>query len=149
MFWSGLVNRLVTNANIKGFGLTPLSGDRRGYMPPLLKTKQETMMKKYLGWSLYFSGVCRKTMLLLIGFPWKKISSVKSSDHEFLHSLSDDEDDDDDSCFRVISNFRHFDPKVKTFFFCSSKDSFLGWRHKRGSKSNIPPMVSRNKATKI
>ena len=25
---------------IKGFGLTPLSGDHRGYMPPLLKTKQ-------------------------------------------------------------------------------------------------------------
>ena len=24
---------------IKGFGLTPLSGDHRGYMPPLLKTK--------------------------------------------------------------------------------------------------------------
>ena len=31
---------LVTHANIKGFGLTPLSVDRCGYMPPLLKTKQ-------------------------------------------------------------------------------------------------------------
>ena len=31
---------LVTHANIKGFGLTPLSGARHGYMPPLLKTKQ-------------------------------------------------------------------------------------------------------------
>ena len=37
---SGLVNRLVTHANIEGFGLTPFSGDRRGYMPPLVKTKQ-------------------------------------------------------------------------------------------------------------
>ena len=26
---------------IEGFGLTPLSVDRRGYMPPLLKTKQD------------------------------------------------------------------------------------------------------------
>ena len=32
---------LVTHANIKGFGLTPLSEDRRGYMPPLLKTKKQ------------------------------------------------------------------------------------------------------------
>ena len=105
--------------------------------------------KILIGWSIYFSGVCRKTMLLLIGFPWKKILSAQSSDREFLHSLSDDEDDDDDdSCFRVISNFLHFDPNVKTFFFCSSKDSFLGWRHKRGSKSNIPPMVSRKKNDK-
>ena len=31
---------LVTHANIEKFGLTPLFGDRRGYMPPLLKTKQ-------------------------------------------------------------------------------------------------------------
>ena len=30
---------LVTHANKEGFGLTPLSGDRCGYMPPLLKTK--------------------------------------------------------------------------------------------------------------
>ena len=42
MFRSGLVDTLVTHANIKGFGLTPLSGDRRGYMPPLLKTKFKT-----------------------------------------------------------------------------------------------------------
>ena len=28
---------LLTHANIKGFGLTPLSGGRHGYMPPLLK----------------------------------------------------------------------------------------------------------------
>ena len=31
---------LVTHANMKGFGLTPLFGDRRGFMPPQLKTKQ-------------------------------------------------------------------------------------------------------------
>ena len=41
MYSSGLVNTLVTHANIEGFGLTPLSGGRRGYMPPLLKTKTE------------------------------------------------------------------------------------------------------------
>ena len=35
----GLVDILVTHANMKGFGLTPLFGDRRGYMPPQLKTK--------------------------------------------------------------------------------------------------------------
>ena len=44
MFKSGLVDTLVTHANIKGFGLTPLSGDCRGYMSPLLKTKQRTNM---------------------------------------------------------------------------------------------------------
>ena len=31
---------LATHNNKEGFGLTPLSGDRRDYMPPLLKTKQ-------------------------------------------------------------------------------------------------------------
>ena len=40
MFRLGLVDTLVTHANIKGFGLTPLSGDRRGYLAPLLKTKK-------------------------------------------------------------------------------------------------------------
>ena len=29
---------LFTHANIKGFGLASLSGARRGYMPPQLKT---------------------------------------------------------------------------------------------------------------
>ena len=43
----GLVDTLVTHANIKGFGLTPLSGDRRGYMPPLLKTKQNKGIQTY------------------------------------------------------------------------------------------------------
>ena len=38
---SGLVDTLFTHANMKGFGLTPLFGDRRGYMPPQLKTKQK------------------------------------------------------------------------------------------------------------
>jgi hypothetical protein len=45
MFRLGLVNTLVTHANIKGFGLTPLSGERRGYMPPLLKTKNNNSTK--------------------------------------------------------------------------------------------------------
>ena len=39
MYRSRLVDTLVTHANIKGVGLTPLSENRRGYMPPLLKTK--------------------------------------------------------------------------------------------------------------
>ena len=30
----------VTHANMKVFGLTPLFGDRRGFMPAQLKTKQ-------------------------------------------------------------------------------------------------------------
>ena len=34
---------LVTHANKEGVGLTPLSGDRRGYTPPLLKTKTATV----------------------------------------------------------------------------------------------------------
>ena len=41
MFRLGLVDTLVTHANKEGFGLTPLSGDRPRYMPPLLKTKQK------------------------------------------------------------------------------------------------------------
>ena len=42
MFRLGLVDTLVTHANKEGFGLTPLSGDRRCYnMPPLLKIKQK------------------------------------------------------------------------------------------------------------
>ena len=46
MYRSGLVDMLVTHTNIEGFGLTPLSGDRRGYMPPLLKTKQDFLSLK-------------------------------------------------------------------------------------------------------
>ena len=38
MFRSGLVDTLVTHAKIKGFGLTTLSGDRPGFMPPLLNS---------------------------------------------------------------------------------------------------------------
>jgi cold shock CspA family protein len=40
MYRSGLVDTLVTHANTKGFGLTFLSRDLRGFMPPKLKTKQ-------------------------------------------------------------------------------------------------------------
>ena len=48
MFRSGLVNTLVTHANKEGFGLTPVSGDRRGYMPPLLKTKKHILQIIFL-----------------------------------------------------------------------------------------------------
>ena len=44
MFRLGLVDTLVTHANKEGFGLTPLSGDCGGYMPPLLKTKQKQLL---------------------------------------------------------------------------------------------------------
>jgi hypothetical protein len=40
MYRLGPVNMLVTHTNTEGFGLTPLSVDRCGYMSPLLKTKQ-------------------------------------------------------------------------------------------------------------
>ena len=40
MYRSGLVNTLVTHANMNGLGLTPLFGDRPGFMPPQVKTKQ-------------------------------------------------------------------------------------------------------------
>ena len=44
MYRSGPVDTLVTHTtNIEGFDLTPLSRDRRGYMPPLLKTKQKQL----------------------------------------------------------------------------------------------------------
>ena len=53
MFRLGLVDMLVTHANIKWFGLTPLSGDRHGYMTPLLKTKTRR----------YFSILRRVTLI--------------------------------------------------------------------------------------
>ena len=38
--WGWLTfDMLVTHANMKGLGLTPLFGDRGGFMPPQLKTK--------------------------------------------------------------------------------------------------------------
>ena len=43
MFISGLVDTLVTHANKEGFGLTPLSEDHCGNMPPLLKTKKHIL----------------------------------------------------------------------------------------------------------
>jgi len=35
-----LTHECIVPTHTNGFGLTPLSGDRCGYMPPLLKTKQ-------------------------------------------------------------------------------------------------------------
>ena len=40
---------LVTIANKEGFGLTPLSGDRRDYMPPLLKKKKQKQLLSSAG----------------------------------------------------------------------------------------------------
>ena len=87
MYKSGLVDMLVTHANIEGFGLTPLSWDRRGYMPPLLKTKTiifyqilisycKFIKTKALKWgmlclcTLIFSKIfikCFKNLILLSG----------------------------------------------------------------------------------
>ena len=62
MYRSGLVDTLVTHANMKGLGLTPLFRDRRGFMPPQLKTK---LFRKFVktcheldlnGWGLGQTG---------------------------------------------------------------------------------------------
>ena len=45
MYRSGLVDTLVTHANMKGLGLTPLFGDRHGFMPPQLKTTKTNVIK--------------------------------------------------------------------------------------------------------
>jgi hypothetical protein len=50
MYRSGLVNTLVTHANIKGFGRTPLLGDRRGFMLPQLKTNRKEIDLTALDW---------------------------------------------------------------------------------------------------
>ena len=47
MYRSGLVDTLVTHANMKGLGLTSLFRDRRGFMPPQLKTKQKQKTKLF------------------------------------------------------------------------------------------------------
>ena len=39
MYRSGLVDTLVTHANMNVFGFTPLFGDHHGFMPPRIKTK--------------------------------------------------------------------------------------------------------------
>ena len=38
-------NNFFTHANMKGLGLTPLFGDRRGFMPPQLKTNTRFIVK--------------------------------------------------------------------------------------------------------
>ena len=44
---------LARDSNVSlGFGLTPLSAERRGYMPPLLKTKQK--QKNYADYFMIF-----------------------------------------------------------------------------------------------
>ena len=49
---------LVTHANMKGLGRTPSLGDRRGFMPPQLKTNKV--------WDTPFVG-------LVDEFNWKKL----------------------------------------------------------------------------
>ena len=57
MFRLGLVDTLVTHANKEGFGLTPLSGDRRGYMPPLLKKTPKPKRRSILSLQLTNKGL--------------------------------------------------------------------------------------------
>ena len=52
MYRSGLVNILVTHANMKEFGLASLSGACCGYMPPQLKTKQKNMWTNLPVWEI-------------------------------------------------------------------------------------------------
>ena len=47
MYRYGLVDTLVTHANTKWFDLTSLSGVRRGFLPPQLKTKQKHYPEHY------------------------------------------------------------------------------------------------------
>ena len=65
MYRSGLVDTLVTHANMKGFGLTPLFGDRRGFMPPQLKTKTNKCIK----WEK-IQKINERTLLLFGGLEW-------------------------------------------------------------------------------
>ena len=60
MFRSGLIKTLVTHANIKGFGLIPLLGNRRGYMPPLLKTKQKQNLGLIKTWTVLLAKLKNK-----------------------------------------------------------------------------------------
>jgi hypothetical protein len=46
MYRSGLVDTLVTLANMKGLGRTPLLGDRRGFMPPQLKANKHDQISE-------------------------------------------------------------------------------------------------------
>ena len=60
MYRSGLLDTLVTHTNIEGFGLTPLSGDRHGYMPPLLKTKQKQNLGLIKTWTVLLAKLKNK-----------------------------------------------------------------------------------------
>ena len=42
IYKSGLVDQLITNDNMKGFGLASLCGARPGYMPHVLKTNKQS-----------------------------------------------------------------------------------------------------------
>ena len=59
MYRLGLVDTLVTHSNMKGFGLTPLFQDRRGYMHPQLKKQKQK--------NCYFESVCYLQKSVLLG----------------------------------------------------------------------------------
>ena len=59
MYRSGLVNTLVTHANMKGLDRTPLLGDRRGFMPPQLKANKTKITQNVLSCSLNYHYLIR------------------------------------------------------------------------------------------
>ena len=74
MYRSGLVDTLVTHANMKGLGLTPLFGDRRGFMPPQLKTN---ILYIPLSKKSTVNSLKRLLMSLSVGMWWTKALTLK------------------------------------------------------------------------
>ena len=96
MYRSGLVDTLVTHANMKWLGLTPLFGDHRAFMPPQLKTKQIVSL---------LAGLGQKSVVLwLFALPKWAINyhKVSSSNTFCLEALA--------GCFRLLmkGNFNRY-----------------------------------------
>ena len=118
MYRLGLVNTLDTHANMKGFGLTPLYGDRRGYMPPQLKImrlkvnpklRAKTCQKLFVMGMLkkYLSRPCQKMFVktMFVETMFVKTMFVKISLSQ--HVLS--------TCFVYVNMFcQHV---LSTFYF--------------------------------
>ena len=75
MYRSGLFNTLVTHATMNGLGLTPLFGDRRGYMPPQLKTNKNDFENK--------------KRIFLIAFFQSNVGGMKTTFHLTVYGRKD------------------------------------------------------------
>ena len=77
MFILGLVNILVKHANREGFGLTPLSGDSHGFMPPLLKKTRLFVcfvLKKLCSKAKWLRSLVQDFVQNLVrGFEWLEV----------------------------------------------------------------------------